>query len=120
MEQLQAQEFHPPYLAYSAKVLAAALSISVTSLYRDREDCNSEGIPFVQIGNRIVYPVELVKEWLLKNAKVGVYIKPTVCNEHSDIKRQRGRPKGTTKVAKAAQRNRSKYHQEPVGKEVGQ
>lgn len=120
MAQHQAPELNPPYLAYSPEALSEVLSISVTSLYRDRQSGCMGGIPFVEIGNRIVYPISLVEEWLLKNAKVGIYTKPIICNKHSDIKRQRGRPKGTTKVAIAAQRKQSRFHQELEGKEVEQ
>ncbi len=120
MKQIQAQELNPQYLAYSPETTSEITSISITSLYRDRQTGCMGGIPFVQIGNRIVYPVALVEEWLLKNARVGIYSKSKICNEHSDVKRQRGRPKGTTKVAIAAQRNQFRLHLEAESHEVGQ
>jgi hypothetical protein len=84
-------------LAYSPHELSIALSISIPTLARDRASGSSGGIPFVVIGGRILYPSQLVQEWLNKRSTQGNQDKIKVM-QTDGIKRLRGRPKGTTKL----------------------
>jgi len=98
-------------LAYKPKEFARATSISVNALCRDRKDGSLGGIPFVKLGNRIVYPKQLVEEWFAKRAFNGEAISFVASMNHlSSVKRPRGRPKGTTKV------KQSKSNLKPFGK----
>lgn len=86
-------------LAYKPKEFARATSISVNALCRDRKDGSLGGIPFVKLGNRVVYPKQLVEEWFAKRAFNGESISfVSSLNDKVSVRRPRGRPKGTTKV----------------------
>jgi predicted DNA-binding transcriptional regulator AlpA len=56
-------------LALRPKEAALALGISPRLLW-SKTNCNE--IPHVRIGRAVVYPVELLREWLTQTAKGGV------------------------------------------------
>ena len=93
----QSDQSHPhqEVLAYSPQVFSTITGISIASLYRDRTTGCLGGIPFKQVGTRVLYPVDAVREWLQKDLQRGElsYIPKVISGE----KRGRGRPKGTTK-----------------------
>ncbi len=84
-------------IAYSPEELSKVLSISIPTLARDRANGNSGGIPYVQVGGKILYPRHLIENWLTRKAINGLQEKDKV-SQLETIKRKRGRPKGTTKV----------------------
>jgi excisionase family DNA binding protein len=61
----QAPEHVAP-LAVSAEKLAKMLDVSERSIRTLTKDGK---LPFVRLGNRIVYPIESIREFLTENAK---------------------------------------------------
>ena len=59
-------EFAPSPLALSPKNAAKALGIGVRTLW---SKTNAGEVPHVRIGRRIVYPIELLQEWLREQTK---------------------------------------------------
>lgn len=85
---------HP--LAYSPKDFSLVSGLSISSLTRDRKNGCLGGIPYVNLGGRVVYPVAAVQDWFNQNLKHGRHdLLPEVVGLQ---KRGRGRPAGTTKA----------------------
>ena len=55
----------PEPLAYRPKDAARALGISERTLW---DWARTEGLPYVRIGNVVLYPVDCVKQWLADRA----------------------------------------------------
>lgn len=55
----------PPRLALRPKEAAVALGISARKLWEITADRTS-GIPFKRLGKAVVYPVDALRAWLLK------------------------------------------------------
>lgn len=92
-------------LAYSPEELSKLMSISIPSLARDRKNGNLGGIPFVKLGDRVLYPKAQLLTWISQRVKQGHFHHNDDSEKNSaqqiitDIpKRGRGRPKGTTKA----------------------
>lgn len=86
---------NPKVLAYSPQDFSSITGISVASLYRDRTTGCLGGIPFKQVGTRVLYPVDAIRQWLQSGLqRGGLSDLPKVV---SGQMRGRGRPKGTTK-----------------------
>lgn len=82
-------------ITYSPAEFSAASGLSISSLSRDRLNGCLGGIPFIQMGGRILYPIMAIEQWLVKQIKHGQHgYLPNPLNE----KRGRGRPAGTTKA----------------------
>ena len=97
-------------LAYSPKELSKALSLSTHTLAKDRK-VGHIGIPFVKLGNRIVYPVTKVQEWLENSSKSPEQYQAKIISiNNTEVKRSKGRPKGTTKVELAKRAGRNKIN----------
>lgn len=83
-------------LGYSPAELSAVMGISVSSLSRDRRNGCLGGIPYIEIGGRIVYPIEIVFQWFNEKTKRGHLDKSS---DIEVVRRGRGRPVGTTKLS---------------------
>jgi hypothetical protein len=84
-------------LGYSPKELSEALSVSLSSLARDRANGCLGGIPFAQLGSRVVYPRVAIEEWLIARTSSSPYISGDELKSDLLVLRKPGRPKGTTK-----------------------
>lgn len=88
-----------PLLGYSPKQLSEALSVSLSSLARDRVNGCLGGIPFAELGTRIVYPKVAIEEWLTARTSSSLFTSLNDVKSNLLVLRKPGRPKGTTKSA---------------------
>ncbi len=91
-------------LGYTPEELSKLIPISVKSLSRDRTKGHL-GIPYTKNGTNIIYAADKVREWL-NNTSISPlqYKAQLITVGKSDVKRSKGRPKGTTKVELAKRR----------------
>ncbi len=84
-------------LGYSPKELSEALSVSLSSLARDRANGCLGGIPFAQLGSRVVYPRVAIEEWLTARTSSPLFTTGNEIKSDLLVLRKPGRPKGTSK-----------------------
>lgn len=85
-------------LGYSPKELSEALSVSLSSLARDRVNGCLGGIPFAQLGSRVIYPRVAIEEWLTARTGSSLFTSGNKIKSDVLVLRKPGRPKGTTKA----------------------
>lgn len=85
-------------LGYSPKELSEALSVSLSSLARDRENGCLGGMPFAKLGSRVVYPRVAIEEWLIARTSSSLFTSENEIKSDLLVLRKPGRPKGTTKT----------------------
>lgn len=92
-------------LGYSPEELSKLLPYSVQTLARDRAKKHLQ-IPFKQTGRKIVYPAHKVREWLDSTDVLPIQYQAKIIKTGDiEVKRSKGRPKGTTKAELAKRRN---------------
>lgn len=91
-------------LGYTPEELSKVVPISVKSLSRDRSDGHLN-IPYTKNGSNIIYAADIVREWLKSTSISPLQYKAQLVSVgKSEVKRSKGRPKGTTKVELAKRR----------------